>query len=448
MSTAESYEKAKDFGRDEKPDTILFEDEFLTADSLIPLKKDAAERSLKQTLGEIEELIREKKWEDMIAVFHPVEEKLPELLIHEKDVRIREKAAFALGQLKRFDEAIGELNKCILKEPDNFFHHSAMAYTAYNSLYAAKNREIFLTGKAKNDRIKLAHKHFNVTQTLRPEGVTNYYRQAMLFKQLENKPEKAMPLFSKAIGNWDELTEDDKQTRHQERKNFIKSLYQHASTLLKKGRAKAALAEIKRCLTEDEKSNHVSLVFKYFALGKVNYHLNHFEQARDALLFSIQCRSGNSIDFVYELLARTYLALGKTDRALKTIGMVPEKWRRPYYRWTEADTLCAVKDFEGAKKVLLSCQERDNRSRHKALIRLAKIEYLLQHFQSAMEYAAKADAFFVEKWGNRFADGLFWQSICAHRMGDTSEACRLADELGEHSPNYAGLEKLRVTIGG
>lgn len=197
MSTAGSHKSAKDFEGEDKPDKVLFEDEFLTADSLIPHKKDAADRSLKLTVGEIEELIREKKWEDIIAVFHPVEEKLPELLIHDKDVRIREKLAFALGQLKRFDEAIGELNQCILKDPDNFYHHNALAYTAYNSLYAAKNREIFLSGKARGDRIKLAHKHFNIAQALRPEGVTNYYRQAMLFKQLENKPEKALPLFQK-----------------------------------------------------------------------------------------------------------------------------------------------------------------------------------------------------------------------------------------------------------
>ncbi len=155
MSTAGSRKSAKVFEGEEKLDKVLFEDEFLTADSLIPLKKDAADRSLKLTLGEIEELIREKKWEDIIAVFHPVEEKLPELLIHDKDVRIREKTAFALGQLKRFDEAIGELNKCILKDPDNFYHHNAMAYTAYNSLCAAKNREIFLNGKARSERIKL-----------------------------------------------------------------------------------------------------------------------------------------------------------------------------------------------------------------------------------------------------------------------------------------------------
>jgi hypothetical protein len=108
-------EKANDLAGEKKQDKGLLEDEFLTADSLIPLKKDAAERCLKQTLGEIEELIREKKWEHIVAVFHPVADKLPELLIHDQEVRIREKTALALEQLKRFDEAIGELHQCILK---------------------------------------------------------------------------------------------------------------------------------------------------------------------------------------------------------------------------------------------------------------------------------------------------------------------------------------------
>jgi hypothetical protein len=117
MTIARSHEKSEGFEIDKNPSHTLFEDEFLTADNLVSIKKDAVERSEKQALGEIEEMMREKKWEDILAVFHPVEEKLPELLISDKEVRIREKTAFALGQLKRFDEAIEQLDKCISKEP-------------------------------------------------------------------------------------------------------------------------------------------------------------------------------------------------------------------------------------------------------------------------------------------------------------------------------------------
>lgn len=188
----------------------IIEDEFLNEEELFLFKRDAAERCLKEALLEIDDLIRQKRWEDAISIFYPVSDKLPELLKYDLDIPIREKLGFILGQLNRFDEAIKELNLCIQKDPNNFFLRSSLAYTAYNSLYAAKNQDIFLSGKAKEDRIKLAHRHFQAAQRLRPDGVTNYYREGMLYKQLENKDEKALPLFHKAVANWDALNSAEK----------------------------------------------------------------------------------------------------------------------------------------------------------------------------------------------------------------------------------------------
>jgi len=113
------------------------EDTFFSMDDLVPVKKDAAKRSLKRVLSEMEELIREKKWEDAVVLFYPVEEKQPELVAYGMEIPVRAKTAFALGQLQRFDHAIAELTRCIKGEPDNFYHHSFLAYTAYNSLFAA-----------------------------------------------------------------------------------------------------------------------------------------------------------------------------------------------------------------------------------------------------------------------------------------------------------------------
>jgi len=197
------HQKAEDKSKEMKKEII--EDEFLNLGDLTAFKRDAAERHLKQVLMEMNELIREKKWEDAASLIHPVEEKLPELVSYGLEVPLREKAGFVLGQLKRFDKAISELSFGIQKDPENFILHSSLAYTAYNSLYAAKNREIFLSGKIKEDRIRLAHRHFQKAQQLRPDGVTNFYREGMLYKQLENKVEKALPLFQQAVANWDKL---------------------------------------------------------------------------------------------------------------------------------------------------------------------------------------------------------------------------------------------------
>ena len=84
----------------------MSQDDFFSEAELAGLKPEAAQRALKQALSEMHELIREKKWEDVISIFHPVEEKFPELVEYELDVELREKIGLVLGQLKKFDEAI------------------------------------------------------------------------------------------------------------------------------------------------------------------------------------------------------------------------------------------------------------------------------------------------------------------------------------------------------
>lgn len=420
----------------------IAEDEFLNLDALISFKQEAAQKRLRHALSELNELIREKKWEDAAALFHPVEEKLPELVERNMDVPVIEKNGFILSQLKRFDEAIKVLMNGIGKDPENFLLHNSLAYTAYNSLYAAKNREILISGKNREDRIRLAHEHFQKACQLKPDGVTNFYREGMLYKQIEAKEAQAFPCFRKAIGNWDALEPKEQETRHQERKNFVKALFQLSSLLLGKGQLREALETIRRCLAEDEKSCHVSLLYKYFALGKVNFHMGRFADAKNALLFAIQCETGPPKDFVCELLARTYLALDNTGRAMEIIKKVPEKKRRPYYRWTEADVWCACGDLKKAKDVLKACQERDNRSKHKTLIRLAKIEYLRQNYALAFGHAESAGRFFTQKWGNIHAESLFWQAAAAYRLGQKEKALALALKLKETNPEFHKLRLL------
>lgn len=427
-------------------DPQVFEDEFLNVEGLVGVKQDAAKRTLKRVIAEVAELARENRWQEILSLCHPAEKNFPELVETGLDSRLREKTAFALGQTGKFDEAIRELETCIRREPDNFHLHSSLAYTAYNSLYAAKNRDYFLAGKIRAERIAMAHRHFSAAQALRSNGVTNFYREGMLYKQIENKTEQALPLFHKAVVNWDSLDVEQREQRHQERKNFIKALYQLASALLEIGRPAAALEHLKRCMAEDEKSGHLSLVYKYFALGKVNFQLNRFAEARDALLFALQCKTAEHVDFVCELLARTYLALGNADRALEILGKIPEKFRRPYYRWTEADALASLGDLTGARRVLLSSLERDARSKHKTLIRLAKIEYLQRNFEKAMKHAAEAVAFFQEKWGNSYDHGLFWQAVSALQLGELQTARNLAAELQNHNPRYPKLDRLLAKL--
>lgn len=422
-------------------------DEFLSAEDLVVSRRQASETRMRAVLSDMAELARENRWQDLVALFAPVEEKVPFLVAAGLDTAVREKIAFALGQMGRYDAAMAELKKCLEKSPDRFSLHNSLAYMAYNSLFAAANREILLAGKLRQERIRLAHTHFQAAQRLRPDGVTNFYREGMLFRRIEGKPEKALPLFDRAVKNWDGLSPEDRDRRHQERKNVIKSLYQAASLRLEKNDCRGAAAALKRCMAEDERTDYVERRFKYFALGKVEYSLGRFGEARDALLFAETCREGKPIDFVYELLARVFLALDDPQRAMASVDKTPERHRRPYYRWTEADTLCAMKRFERARTVLSAAAERDNRSRHKSLIRLAKIDYLLGDYRAGLNHAAEADRFFRQRWGNAYGHGLFWQALNAFRAGDLDAACALAAELHDHFPGYPKLGRLQAALG-
>jgi tetratricopeptide (TPR) repeat protein len=204
---------------------------------------------------------------------------------------------------------------------------------------------------------------------------------------------------------------------------------------------------VKRCLIEDEASGHLSLVHKHFAMGKVFFELQQYSEARDALSFAAGCQADRPPDYVQELLARTWLAMGEPNKALEIIGRVPEKYRKAYVRWTEADALCALREFSRARTVLHRAAERDSLGCHKTWIRLAKLEYLTRNFQKAMEAAADACHFFEEKYGNPYADGLFWHAASARQVGDTEKARDLTQQLRDCQPRYPKLGKLIDLVG-
>jgi len=47
-------------------------------------------------------------------------------------------------------------------------------------------------------RIDLVHENFTWARELRPDGVTNFYRHAMLYAQIQNKNKAALPSASPA----------------------------------------------------------------------------------------------------------------------------------------------------------------------------------------------------------------------------------------------------------
>jgi tetratricopeptide (TPR) repeat protein len=376
----------------------------------------------------------------------PVEEKAPDLEAADLAHPLKAEVAFALGHLGRYEEAIALYSACVKAEPSNFHFHAGLAYAAYDSLYAAKTRKVTLHPAERRTRIDLAHRHFAAARDLRPEAVTNFYRQGMLFKQIQGKPDKGLPLFETAVRNWRLYSEEQKQARHQERKNYVKSLYQLASCLLDGGRPRLALEQIEACIREDEASMHLSVVHKTFALGKVHFALGDLDAARRALEAAAAQADPSENDYVFELLAQVHLARRDVERAWEAVNRVPPPRRRPYFRWTEADVLAARGDLEQACRVLRAAAGRDRRGSHKALVRLARIEFRRHRYSECLEAAGKAREFFQAQYQNPFYDGLFWTAAALLRLGRPGEARSHLAELESLKPDYPHLGRLRELI--
>ena len=115
---SENTAKIDGAGEQQESKKGLFEDEFLKSEDLVTVNRDVAARRVRRVLADVEDLIRENRWPDAVSLYYPVDEKLPELAGYGLDREVREKMAFVLGQLKRFEDAIRELQICVDADPE------------------------------------------------------------------------------------------------------------------------------------------------------------------------------------------------------------------------------------------------------------------------------------------------------------------------------------------
>ena len=423
-------------------------EDFLLKESFAPRFQEQSRAELRRCLAEAEELQRSNRWDDILALFHPLEGKVPSVVDAGIDLGLRLKVAFALGQTGRFEEALKCLQPALKLHPDDFWVHSAIGYNAYQSLLKRDDRKVALIPEQKRDRIRLAHHHFKCCQDLRPDHVTSFYREGMLYKEVEGKTVKACDCFQKAIENWTALTEEQRTKRHQERPKYMRSLYHMASCLLSNKEPRRALDLMQRCFQEDQ-TDVLSPVHKHFGMAKILYGLCRYQDALDHLeTAGLAAQAGEPTDYIWELAARSALLLGKPEKGMDYLGRIPEKRRRHYVRWTESDLLVALGRDAEAEQVLLRSAERDRRSRHRALMRLAQLHYRQSDSSRALQAAEQANRFCLDTFGNECQDALFWRAACLHRLGRFEEADQTLNDLQRLNPNYPNLCRLQERIRG
>jgi tetratricopeptide (TPR) repeat protein len=115
-------------------------------------------------------------------------------------------------------------------------------------------------------------------------------------------------------------------------------------------------------------------------------------------------------------------------------------------RWTEADVLAAQGDLDRACRVLREAAERDRRGAHKALIRLARVEFRRHNYEQALKAARQAGEFFQSHYRNAYFDGLFWEAAALVRLARHGEAQARVAELERLQPDYPNLGKLKQLL--
>ncbi len=400
---------------------------------------------LKRVMAEVLELKRQARWEDIVALCHPIEEKYPVLLKVGLDSDLRRELAFAMTHLNMHQQALDQVKAAMLDDCNDYQLNYAYAYIAYDALYRHKNREIQLSPKERAEYMGIAHAYFRRCQFLAPERVIPYYREAMLYKDIEDKQKKAVPLFQKAIGNWRKYSREEREKHHHERPKYVKALYHLASCHVRLERPKSALGLMEDLMKEDEGLDYVHPHFKHFAMAKVLYRLNKYQEAishlRVAAKEHLDKARHQAPDYVTELMAACFLGLGRPDDAIRAISQIPDKARRPYVRWREAEALMAKGSPDEALNALSACLEKDRRSRHKTLLKMAKIYFELKQYQGVIECAKKAAQFFKVTYQNPLQEATYLEALSRYMLGETEKAKELVVSLKREGFKYPGFKK-------
>ncbi len=424
------------------------EDSFLSGFGVDGTVLKMLDRDKGAVIGEIRELKSAKKWSEIIDIFHPVEEKYPELAALNLCDDINQEIAFALGAVNRHDEALECLKVIVESQPNNGLAHYSIGYNVLDKMYNARTNRLSIPFQQKKLLLELGHNHFAKAIDLRPESVTFSYRHGMLYKDIENKPQKAIPLFRNAISNWEKLSTREQQDQHQQKPKYIRSLYHLASCLLKQNKPQESLCFLEKMLAQDQEKNHMDSLYKHFALGKVYYALGNWQECLKSLDLAMStAERGQNIDYVNELMARNYLQTGMALEGITLLEKIPARRRRPYIQWTYADLLASLGEIERAIKLLHQVASCDRRSKHKALIRICRLELRRDQVEKGFEAVEQANTFCLQTYTNPSKEGLFWQAVCLYRLRRFSECEEITSELQlrkYHNPDLNRLVKLLV----
>ena len=110
--------------------------------------------------------------------------------------------------------------------------------------------------------------------------------------------------------------------------------------------------------------------------------------------------------------------------------------------------MSALGRLDQAKQILVRSAEKDRRSKHRALLRLARICYRRNEINRALAYADQANKFCLDTFGNEGREITFWQAACLYRLGRYGQALDKISELRTARWSHPHLRRLEELVRG
>ena len=293
--------------------------------------------------------------------------------------------AFALGQRKRFGEAIAILERCFAIVPAPR-RASALAYLHYAALLEAASPERRRgawgdRGRGERDAHgretleKGFRRWIGVALDLSPASIKDLYRLGVFEAQIESAHDKvALRAFLAAIRAFEALPGDEREARGDLRKAYVRSLYAAARSALRLGQAPLARRLSFACVREDQDRDYLEPVHKLGQAAKVCLATGEIDLAERAARKAIDAKGPPRRDHLYGVLTEVARRRGLHDDGVTWIERNVPAHRRSAALFRQLGDL--HRDAGRADAALAawrSSLDRDRAGKHLTLVRIGRL---------------------------------------------------------------------------
>jgi tetratricopeptide (TPR) repeat protein len=363
------------------------------------------------------------EWEELAALALELPERLEGPWL-----RVADSSGFALGRLKRFEEAARVFERAWDVEPTHR-RASALAYQAYGALLEDRNAR--RDAKLPEERREHWKKEFRrwIAEALRlvPNSVADLYRLGEFEAQIESCHDKvALRAFLGAIRAYRELEDPTGERRARLRRYYCRALYCAARSAMRLG----DVAQWRRlsftCVREDPEGRFVERIYSLHLAAKACIASGELDAAERGLRLALDAKGPPRRDFLFAQLAVVQERRGDLPGAIRWIEAHVPPHRRDAPLWRQlGDLRRAAGDLQGARGAYRSSLQRDRAGRHLTLTRLGDLLREEGQFEAAIREYRKALEFRRRTYLGQHLPALDGLRECLRRLGREAEAAEL-----------------------